>query len=228
MILYIYNGYMQYSTETKRRRHALTMTMVTRSLLILALVALAVLPTVTADLSLSNASCNSPWTLSGFSSSCNGGDCSASGTITVADGGEFANEEVDITFSTMYMTVFSTKGNLCDMLDGTCESTGDFTFSQDLTLPDSINSSLISSILSMTSPTVTVNFGDITSCSAKVSAVQSGNSMSMVASSAVVGSLAVGALVYGLRRRRRVIQDESLKRTLTDFEMAPHVRSVQV
>jgi hypothetical protein len=83
----------------------------------------------------------------------------------------------------------------------------------------------MSSILSMMSPTVTANFGDITSCSATVSAVQSGNSMSMVAASAVVGSLLAGAVVYGLRRRRRVIRDESLKHTLTDF---PDARCVQV
>ena len=193
---------------------------------LLALVALAVLPTVTADqtaLSLSNASCKDPWTLSDFSSSCDG-DCSASGTITVADGGQFYNEEVEITFSIMYMTVYSTKGNLCDMLDGSCGDTGDFSFSQNLNLPDD-NSSLMSSILSMMSPTVTANFGDITSCSATVSAVQSGNSMSMVAASAVVGSLLAGAVVYGLRRRRRVIRDESLKHTLTDF---PDARCVQV
>jgi hypothetical protein len=78
--------------------------------------------------------------------------------------------------------------------------------------------------INFVSVTAKLVIGDVSTCSATVTSVASSSSYSLayVASSVVVGTLLVGVGVYGIRRRRlRVVENESLKRTLTDFEMAP-------
>jgi len=213
-------------------------------LLCLALLALATtLPTTEAEsdiaLTIDNAKCNNPWSVTDFSYSCDSNGCNfgeqvqVSGTLDVSSA--FTTGDVDVSLKiTMFgFQVAQTTQDICSVIaasDVECGEAGTYTFETNVPIPD--ENALTNVLMQMTGNYLTVKatIGDITTCSARVNKVQSGSSMSMVATSVLVGTLIVGAGFYAVRRKRRIIQDESLKRTLTDFEMAPDpwTRAVQV
>ena len=205
--------------------------------LLLALVAFtSLLYTVEAEsdvsLTIDNYKCANPWTITSFSYDCNDGMCNfgekvhVTGTLNV--GSEFTTEEVEVVLKiTMFgFQIAQTTQDICAMISSESVECGqpssDYTFDTEVDIPT--ENALTNVLMSMTGNYVTVKatIGDITTCSARVNKVQSGGSMSMaVASSILVGTLLVGAGMYGVHRRRRIIRDESLKKTLTDFEMVP-------
>lgn len=212
------------------------------------LVVVATIATVTAGsddtaLKLSNEKCTNSWSVTDFSYSCNGdnGDCGfgnklqASGTIDIGTAFD-ADEEVSIILKAgifvngvVSVTVGESSQKICDVLTpsgGTCGAADSYTFSTDIVIPDH---NALQQFLRYTSVTAKVMIGDISTCSAVVSATSSSSSYSMtyvaVASSVVVGSVLVGASIYGCQRRRRIVHRESLKRALVDFEMATAPRN---
>lgn len=206
--------------------------------LFLLAVALLSTPLVSADddiaLTISDATCDSPWSVSSFESSCDGNGCSfgdtveASATVDVSSDFDPSDVTASIGVSFLDITVYSTTvDDLCEHCEANdgqeCGAAGSYTCTAGVPIPD--ESTVTSILMSITGNyvKVTVTFGGITSCYVHVNKVSSGSSMSMVGYSVVFGSMLVGAAIYGVRRRRRVIQDESLKRTLTDFEMVPDV-----
>lgn len=208
-----------------------------RSFLLALLAATAVGATDDTVLVVNNVNCDS-WSVSDFSYSCNGdnNECGygntlqASGSIQISSSFT-ADEEVDITlkagkWGVSVVTIGQSSQKICDFLTpsgGTCGVADTYTFSESVNIPDE---QMLQTFLSYMSVTAKIIIEDtdgstISTCSATVKATASSSSYSMVASSVVVGSLLVGAGLYGMKRRRRIIQDESLKQTLTDFEMAP-------
>lgn len=209
----------------------------TMRLLLLALIVGIVAASDDLALGITNSGCSGGgWNVTDFQYSCNGdnGDCgfgnklTATGTIVISQA--FADQE-NITLKVgvwglALMPVGSpTSQNVCDFLTpsgGTCGAADTYTFSQQMAIPDN---NRLQSVLNINFMSVTAKLiiGDVSTCWATVSSVASSSSYSIasVASSVVVGTLLVGAGFYGIRRRRRIVQNESLKHTLTDFEMAP-------
>lgn len=172
----------------------------------------AAVPAVVADteVTLTNASCKSPWSVTD----------SSSGTIEVSSAFS-ADTEVKIAVTWAQITVANEQVNVCDYItpeDGQeCGEIGTYSVDTSTTVPDSL-----SGLLSTGSyVSVTLTMADITTCSMRVYPAQSSSSMSMAAA-ALVGAMLVAG-IYGIQRRvrRRSVQNDSIQMTLTDFEMPP-------
>jgi hypothetical protein len=222
---------------SSHRSHFFTMRNIVRSLL-LALIFGTVAASDDLALGITNYGCSGGgWNVTNFQYTCSGdnGDCgfgnklTATGSIYI--GQKFTDETVNVTlkvgvWGVAVVSVGSSSQRICDFLtpsDGTCGAVDTYTFSEKMSIPDDnmLQSALNINFVSVTAKLV---IGNVSTCSATVTSVASSSSYSLayVASSVVVGTLLVGVGVYGIRRRRlRVVQNESLKRTLTDFEMAP-------
>jgi hypothetical protein len=171
----------------------------------------AAAPAVVADteVTLTNASCKSPWSVTD----------SSTGTIEVSSAFS-AETQVKVAVTWAQITVANEQVNVCDYItpeDGQeCGEAGTYSVDTSTTIPDSLSSLLTTGYVS-----VKLTIADITTCSMRVYPAESSSSMSMAAA-ALVGAMLVAG-IYGIQRRvrRRTVQNDSIQMTLTDFEMPP-------